>query len=147
MKIMTFLTIGMFIGACKSIEQVEIVPGQLPDFEMPEDGYAFLSIDEVFEAYDNQARFVIIDARPTVDYNLRHITGAYSVPFYDAEIHMNRFPLDEWYVTYCSCPHSESGIVAQALLDSGQTKVGIIDEGYLIWEEREYPTTEGESRN
>ena len=144
---MTILTLlSLFACNHKAID-IEHLTGLPPNFEMPEEGYAYISIDDVKEAYDAQARFVIIDARPTVDYNLRHITGAYSVPFYEADDHMSRFPLDEWYVTYCACPHSESGIVAQALLDSGQTTVGIIDEGYLVWEDRGYPTTEGEEQN
>ena len=134
--------------ACKpNTIEIENQTGLPPNFDMPAEGYAFISVDDVKAAYDAQARFVLIDARPTVDYNLRHITGAYSVPFYEADAHMSRFPLDEWYITYCACPHSESGIVAQALLDSGQTTVGILDEGYLVWEDREYPTTEGEERN
>jgi rhodanese-related sulfurtransferase len=137
----------LFMFACGPImEKVEILPGTPPDFSMPSDSYAFIPIAEVIEAYENEARFVLIDARPTVDYNLRHITGAYSVPFYEANEHVDRFPLDEWYVTYCACPHSESGIVAQALMDDGHQTVGIIDEGYLEWEALGYPTTEGEDR-
>jgi len=145
---MTNILTVLSLFACnpKTID-LENLTGLPPNFEMTEEGYPYISIDDVKEAYDAQARFVLIDARPSVDYNLRHITGAYSVPFYEADEHMNRFPLNEWYVTYCACPHSESGIVAQALLDSGQVTVGIIDEGYLEWEAREYPTTEGEQAN
>jgi rhodanese-related sulfurtransferase len=137
----------LFALACgPQSEKVEILPGSPPDFSMPSDGFAYIPITDIIEAYDNEARFVIIDARPTVDYNLRHITGAYSVPFYEVDDHIDRFPLNEWYVTYCACPHSESGIVAQALLDAGHETVGIIDEGYLEWEALGYPTTEGEER-
>ena len=143
---MTFSLFIPWLIACdpQTIE-IQNQTGLPPDFTMPEEGsthdYAFIPIDQVKEAYDNEARFVIIDARPAVDYNLRHITGAYSVPFYEVEDHINRFPLNEWYVTYCACPHSESGIVAQALMDAGHVTVGILDEGYLEWEDRGYPTT------
>ena len=136
--------IFIFAIACGP-PKVEILPGEPPTFTMPEEGFAYIPLEEVKEAYDNQARFVLIDARPAVDYSLRHITGAYSVPFYEAEEHTDRFPLDEWYVTYCACPHAESGIVATALMDAGQNTVGIIDEGYLLWEELGYPTTEGDN--
>ena len=144
--IILFTFLALF--ACKpNTIVIENETGLPPDFDMPSEGYAFISVDDVKAAYDAQARFVLIDARPAVDYNLRHITGAYSVPFYEADSHMSRFPLDEWYITYCACPHSESGIVAQSLLDSGQTTVGIMDEGYLVWEDRGYPITDGEERN
>ena len=145
---MTMLTIFYVLLACgPNTIEIENQAGSPPNFSMPSEGYAFISVDDVKDAYDAQSRFVLIDARPAVDYDLRHITGAYSVPFYEAEDHMGRFPLNEWYVTYCACPHAESGIVAQALLDSGQTTVGIIDEGYLVWEDRGYPTTEEEEPN
>ena len=141
-----FTMLALNIACGPAIEKIEIIPGERPTFTMPEESFAYIPLEEVKEAYDNQARFVLIDARPTVDYNLRHITGAYSVPFYEAADHVDRFPLNEWYVTYCACPHSESGIVATALMDTGHTTVGIIDEGYLLWEELGYPTTDGEER-
>ena len=125
--------------------QLDNLTGLPPDFTMPEEGFAYIPLADVKQAYDNQDRFILIDARPSVDYNLRHITGAYSVPFYEAADHVDRFPIGEWYVTYCACPHSESGIVAEALMEVGHETVGIIDEGYLVWEELGYPTTEGEN--
>ena len=139
--------IALFLIACDTTRaplQLDELTGLPPDFEMPEEGFAYIPIADVIEAYNNEDRFIIIDARPSVDYNLRHISGAYSVPFYEVDQHINRFPLGEWYVTYCACPHSESGIVAEALLEAGHETVGIIDEGYLVWEELGYPTTEGE---
>ena len=143
---MIYLVIG-FIACKPPVEPIELddLTGLPPDFTMPEESFAYIAVDDVKKAYDEQARFILIDARPTVDYNLRHITGAYSAPFYEVEDHVDRFPLGEWYVTYCACPHSESGIVADALMAVGHETVGIIDEGYLVWEERGYPTTEGEN--
>ena len=143
---MILTTLAFF--ACKPpVEPIQIdnLTGLAPDFEMPEESFAYITVEDVKKAYDEQARFILIDARPSVDYNLRHISGAYSVPFYEVEEHIDRFPLGEWYVTYCACPHSESGIVAEAFMATGHETVGIIDEGYLVWEELGYPTTEGES--
>ena len=111
-----------------------------PDFAIPTDGPSFIPIAEVKAEYDRGAGFYFLDARPAPDYELQHITGAYSIPFYEVEEHFYRFPKDVWYIAYCACPHSESGIVAQYFWDNGHEKVGILDEGYLVWEDLGYPT-------
>ena len=125
-------------------EVIKPPSGDYIRFSMPDDGsVAFISLNTIKAAYDNNEPFLFLDARPTVDYNLRHIKGAYSVPFYEVEHHESKFPDDIWYIAYCACPHAESGIVAEYFLEQGHTTVGILDEGYLLWEEREYPTETG----
>ena len=125
-------------------EEIKAPTGDEIRFTIPADGsVAFLSIDEIKAAYDNNEPFIFLDARPTVDYNLRHIEGAYSVPFYEVEHHEEKFPSDIWYIAYCACPHAESGIVAEYFLEQGHDTVGILDEGYLLWEESNYPTETG----
>ena len=126
------------------IEKIKPPAGGEVRFTMPTDGsVAFISIDDIKAAYDNGEPFIFLDARPTVDYNLRHIEGAYSVPFYEVEYHESKFPSDTWYISYCACPHAESGIVAEYFLEQGHKTVGILDEGYLLWEEQGYPTETG----
>lgn len=125
-------------------EDIKAPTGNSIRFTMPEDGsVAFISVEEVKDAYDNNEPFLFLDARPSVDYNLQHIEGAYSVPFYEVEHHEQKFPSDTWYIAYCACPHAESGIVAEYFLDQGHTTVGVLDEGYLVWEEAGYPTENG----
>ena len=126
-----------------AVMEVLIPDGDPPAFEMPSEGPAFISVDDVFAEYEAEKSFVFIDARPSVDYNLQHITGAYSIPFYEVEAHFDAFPKDVWYISYCGCPHAESGIVAEHFLNNGHETVGILDEGYLVWEERGYPTENG----
>ena len=136
----------IFLIACSEVEKVELdaLSGLPPDFEMPDDGPAFISVADVKAAYDAQASLIFLDARPTVDYNLRHIIDAYSIPFYEVEEHFPRFPTGVWYIAYCGCPHSESGIVADYFLANGHETVGILDEGYLEWDALGYPTEPGE---
>ena len=132
----------LFLYACS--EKIAVPTGDFIRFSMPEDGsIPYISIDEIKEAFDNNEPFLFLDARPTVDYNLRHIQGAYSVPFYEVEYHESKFPSDTWYIAYCACPHAESGIVAEYFLEAGHETIGILDEGYLLWEERDYPTEIG----
>ena len=126
-----------------SFIEVIIPEGEQPDFEMPSEGIPYISVDDVFAEYNSGKSFIFLDARPSVDYNLKHITGAYSIPFYEVAQHFEAYPKDVWYISYCACPHAESGIVAEYFLNNDHKTIGILDEGYLIWEERGYPTENG----
>ncbi|MFT5432659.1 MAG: cytochrome c oxidase cbb3-type subunit 3 [Myxococcota bacterium] len=99
--------------------------------------------DTVKTAIDAGDTLVLLDARPGSDYVVEHISGAISVPFYAVSEHLHRLPTDVWIVAYCACPHAESGLAADALEAAGYTKVRVIDEGFLVWKDRDYPTTAG----
>ena len=114
--------------------------GSAPSFTPGTDGPPFISIDEIYAEFDRGAGFYFIDARPKVDYELERILGAYSAPFYEVEDHFDRFPVGHWYIAYCACPHSESGIVAEYFWENGHENIGILDEGFLEWVDRGYPT-------
>jgi cytochrome c oxidase cbb3-type subunit III len=130
-------------GSSIDLEPVEAPEGEPPSFEMPEEGVAYLPIADVYAELEANKAFIFLDARPLVDYKLQHIQGAYSIPFYEVEDHFDAYPKEVWYVAYCGCPHAESGMVAEYFLNNGHTTVGILDEGYLEWEELGYPTEAG----
>jgi len=115
--------------------------GPDPD-EFVGDGEIFVSIDEVWEAYSQGKKIIFLDARPPSDYVLHHIEGAISMPFYDVESCFSLLPKDVWIVAYCACPHNESVYAAEALMDEGFTKVRVLNEGYIEWRQREYPTSD-----
>ena len=90
-----------------------------------------------------KARMVLLDARAPSDYIADHITGAVSVPFYDPSPYLKALPKNTWLVCYCACPHAESGMLAQKLLDRGFKKVTVLDEGLGVWKQRGYGTFGG----
>ena len=114
--------------------------GPEPDFE---EGERFVGVDKVNEAMELGARMALLDARPSSDYLLEHITGAVSLPFYSAEDYVDELPKDVWLVVYCGCPHAESGQVADILEAAGFTTVKVLDEGFYEWKARGYPITTG----
>jgi cytochrome c oxidase cbb3-type subunit III len=122
--------------------KVPIGDGQPPDFETAE-GVAFIPADTVYREMTLGKTFFLLDARPTNDYNIDHITSAYSIPFYEVEQHFDSYPVGDWIIAYCGCPHSESGVVAEYFFENGHPNVGILDEGYLYWKEQGYPTENG----
>ncbi|HAN32507.1 MAG TPA: hypothetical protein DCQ06_13000 [Myxococcales bacterium] len=122
-------------GQCPS---VQAPVGGTPDFGADESLY--ISMDRIKAALDQDLRFVFIDARPGGDFQMGHIPGSISLPFFDAELCASLLPKDVLYVAYCACPHAESGIVAKAINAAGGN-AKILDEGYIAWKQAGYPVT------
>jgi cytochrome c oxidase cbb3-type subunit 3/ubiquinol-cytochrome c reductase cytochrome c subunit len=89
------------------------------------------------------AKMALLDARAPSDYTREHIAGAVSVPFYAPEPYLASLPKDAWLVAYCACPHAESGQLASKLVQSGFTKVTVLDEGLGVWKAKGYGTRVG----
>ena len=105
----------------------------------------FVAVDDVNAALRHQARLVLLDARPTSDWQQGHLPGALPVPFYDgvAEI-LPHLPRDGTpIVVYCACPHAASGKIVDALRAEGLSQAYVLDEGVLIWASRGYPLAVG----
>jgi cytochrome c oxidase cbb3-type subunit 3/ubiquinol-cytochrome c reductase cytochrome c subunit len=90
-------------------------------------------LDVVKGQLDRGARMALLDARAPSDYIAEHIADAVSVPFYDPDPYVDQLPRDAWLVCYCSCPHAESGQLAQKLQQKGFPKVTVLDEGLRVW--------------
>jgi cytochrome c oxidase cbb3-type subunit 3 len=103
----------------------------------------FIGVDLVKQAIDDGQEVALLDARPQSDYVQAHISGAVSVPFYDAESYLDQLPPDRWYVSYCGCPHSISGQLYDLLAARGYSRLKVLDEGFFVWQERGYPVTTG----
>ena len=139
MKFMILLGLLACVPESKKIELMPVGSNGEPNFEMPEEGFAYLPMDLVLEELEAEKSFYILDARSPNDYAIDHISGAISVPFYEVGDHLDNFPVGDWIVAYCACPHSESGVVAEYFMENGHENVGIIDEGYLEWKAAGYP--------
>lgn len=122
-------------------------PSELVQFpEGDEPGFAegrYVSVDALHAALDSGNRLIVADARAPSDYIVKHIAGAISVPFYDAQLYVDKLPKDVTLVAYCGCPHAASGALADSLSRNGFTQVKVLDEGYFVWVERGYPVHDG----
>lgn len=114
--------------------------GPQPAFEAKTD---YIKVDDVKKQLDRHATMVIIDARPPSDYARMHVAGAISVPFYEVEAYAKQLPKDRYIVSYCGCPHAESGKVRDALRALGYPRTAVMDEGLLAWRDRSYPVRGG----
>lgn len=106
-------------------------------------GNRFTPADAIKRELDRGAAFGFLDARPPADYAESHIAGANNVPFYLGESYAFALPKDRWLVSYCGCPHAESGALLDALAKKGFTKVTVLDEGFPVWRDRGYPIRGG----
>jgi cytochrome c oxidase cbb3-type subunit 3/ubiquinol-cytochrome c reductase cytochrome c subunit len=100
-------------------------------------------LDVVKAQLERGARMALLDARAPSDYTAEHIAEAVSVPFYDPDPYVDQLPRDAWLVCYCSCPHAESGQLAQKLQQKGFTKVTVLDEGLRVWKAKGYAVHSG----
>lgn len=113
-----------------------------PDPTFAEEG-RFISVDAVKTEMDRGAAMILADARPPADYVTEHIRGAVSVPFYEATQYLEKLPKNVWIVCYCACPHAESGVVYDTLKKQGYTKIKVLDEGFDVWKQKQYPLKQG----
>jgi rhodanese-related sulfurtransferase len=112
-----------------------------PEFSLEEGLY--VGVEEVKRALDRRADFILLDARASSDFEVSHITGAVSVPYYEVEKHLAKLPKDAWIVAYCSCPRAEAESAVDVLRENGYTRTSVLYEGYPEWESRGYPTSSG----
>jgi cytochrome c oxidase cbb3-type subunit 3/ubiquinol-cytochrome c reductase cytochrome c subunit len=124
-----------------SLASVVLNPGgPQPTFDAKAD---FVPVDDVKREVDRKATMIIIDARPSSDYARMHIAGAISVPFYEVNDYAKQLPKERYILTYCGCPHAESGKVRDALRALGYPRAAVMDEGLFAWRDRGYPVRGG----
>lgn len=111
--------------------------GPSPKFTLRDGRY--VPAQQVLSALKRKQRLIIIDARPTSDYQVLHIPGAVSIPYYDTAS-LSHVPNDgTWVVAYCACPHHASGQVVDALRERKFPRTAVLDEGILVWHQKGYP--------
>lgn len=96
------------------------------------------------KAIFDEGEVLFVDARSQKDYANGHIPGAISLPVGQFEERiasfLNRYPLEQPIVTYCSgrtCEDSHD--LARFLSDIGFTNVRIFIDGFQGWEAEGYP--------
>lgn len=106
----------------------------------------YVPAKEVYQALQDSARMIILDARSEVAWRQTHIPGSVPVPYYEEpEAFVDDLPNDDtWIVAYCACPHAASGRVISTLRRLGYKNTAIIDEGILVWGQLGYPVNYGQ---
>ncbi|SIS03592.1 Rhodanese-related sulfurtransferase [Peribacillus simplex] len=89
------------------------------DFLGGMEGLYTLTMDQVYEKL-NREDVVLLDLRPTDEYNAGHIEGAVSVPMEKLDVYLQQLPRDKEVVAYCRGQFCAfSAIAAQKMKNQG----------------------------
>ena len=91
-----------------------------------------VSLDEL-ERMINDKNVLLMDVRPSVEYEFGHITGAISVPMSDLLCCLKDFSKDREIIAYCRGPFCVLADEAVKILSENGYKVRRLDEGYPEW--------------
>lgn len=91
-----------------------------------------VGLDEL-ETMINNENVLLLDVRPSTEYEFGHITGAVSVPMPDLLCCLKDFSIDKEIVAYCRGPFCVLADEAVKVLSEQGYKVRRLDEGYPEW--------------
>ncbi|HCE58805.1 MAG TPA: ArsR family transcriptional regulator [Prolixibacteraceae bacterium] len=91
-----------------------------------------VGLDEL-ETMINNENVLLLDVRPSAEYEFGHITGAVSVPMPDLLCCLKDFSKDKEIVAYCRGPFCVLADEAVKVLSENGYKVRRLDEGYPEW--------------
>jgi len=82
---------------------------------------------------------IILDVRPTLEYEQGHIAGARSIPMDELKSRLNELPLEQEIVAYCRGPYCVFADEAVALLTEQGYQVRRMQQGYPDWKLAQLP--------
>lgn len=98
-----------------------------------------VSLDELEQMMNNR-NVLLIDVRPSVEYEHGHISGALSVPIDELICCLKDFSKDKEIIAYCRGPFCVLADEAVKTLNEKGYKVRRLDDGYPEWKVRQSET-------
>ena len=98
-----------------------------------------VSLDELKRMINNE-NVMLLDVRPSVEYEFGHITGAISVPMNEMMDQLKSLSKDKEIIAYCRGPFCVLADEAVKLLSEQGYKVRRLDEGYPEWKIKQLDT-------
>lgn len=91
-----------------------------------------VSLDELNDFTKNN-NVLLLDVRPTIEYEFGYITGAVSMPMNELIEKLNQLPIEKEIIAYCRGPFCVLADEAVKVLREKGYKVRRLDEGYPEW--------------
>ena len=91
-----------------------------------------VSLDELEQMIDAE-NVLLLDVRPSVEFEFGHITGAVSIPMNELMINLKSIAKDKEIIAYCRGPFCVLADEAVKLLKEQGYHVRRLDEGYPEW--------------
>jgi rhodanese-related sulfurtransferase len=86
---------------------------------------------------------VVVDLRPTEEYEAGHIAGAISIPLAELEAHLAELPADAEIVAYCRGPYCALAPQGVALLRRAGRRARRLEDGFPEWRLAGFPVATG----
>ena len=122
------------VGASQLAEVDRLVETYLTDRE----ALAAISKEELVQQIAG-GTIVVLDVRPSVEYEQGHIVGARSVPIEELERRLTELPPDQEIVAYCRGPYCVFADEAVSLLVERGFRARRLTEGLPEWRAAGYP--------
>ena len=123
------------------LELRHVAERQLADVERALDAYRErryefeqISLTELQERL-RHGEAILLDVRPTVEYQAGHLPGARSMPLDELERRLNELPPTKTIVAYCRGPYCVLADDALVLLAGRGWKVARLEEGLVEWQQ------------
>jgi rhodanese-related sulfurtransferase/DNA-binding transcriptional ArsR family regulator len=91
-----------------------------------------VSLEELEQMIESK-NVLLLDVRPSVEYEFGHITGAISIPMKELLINLRNIAKDKEIIAYCRGPFCVLADEAVKLLKEQGYQVRRLDEGYPEW--------------
>ena len=86
---------------------------------------------------------ILLDARPTVEYQIGHLPGAFSAPVGTVEQLLASIPEDKTIVAYCRGPYCVLADEVLAIFAQAGKQVARLEEGVAEWQMAGYEVSRG----
>ena len=117
-----------------------------PEFVLKDGRYVWSK--DLYQAIQEKRKIVLLDTRVSSMWQLAHIEGAASIPYYyeDFDSIVPNLPTDgTWIVSYCECPRAAAESVDEKLRARGFKNTAVLWEGLQGWVSLGYPVSMGKS--
>jgi rhodanese-related sulfurtransferase len=125
---------SMRVLAEKRLAEVEWITRR---FLEGRDGLEPVVREELLERVRNRG-VVVIDVRPTEEYQAGHIPGSISIPLRELETRLSDLPRDQEIVAYCRGPYCVLAVQAVETLRAKGYRAVRLEDGVLDWRARGY---------
>jgi rhodanese-related sulfurtransferase len=118
-------------------------PGAVSAGHGLEDSIDTIPADRVKRLLDSGAKLVLIDLRPTKEFQENRLPGARSIPMTELGKRFEEIPKAGQVVLYCACTINEIADKAAFLEFRGYRNIFVLIEGFPGWVKRGYPLETG----
>jgi rhodanese-related sulfurtransferase len=109
-----------------------------------DDDVVTITAEQVKSFLAAREKIILIDLRPTGDFQKTRLPGARSVPMKELDKRFHEIPKAGRVVLYCDCPQNQ--IIEQAyqlLKDYGYRNTAVMADAFQEWLSRKYPVETG----